>query len=196
LSGGTDSTISAGTTSSTGTTVAGTFGSLKLGADGSYTYTIDNTKASVQALKAGDKVTEVFTYTATDGSGLKTANLTITITGTNDAPVAVADVASATEAGGAANATAGTNPTGNVLTNDTDVDTGDTKTVSAILVGTTGTASNVTAASAAADTTGISGSFGTLHIGTDGSYSYTVNQSNASVQALLPTSTALTDTFT
>jgi len=195
LSGGTDSTISAGTTSSTGTTVAGTFGSLKLGADGSYTYTIDNTKASVQALKAGDKVTEVFTYTATDGSGLKTANLTITITGTNDAPVAVADVASATEAGGAANATAGTNPTGNVLTNDTDVDTGDTKTVSAIHAGNaTGTTGD--SAVAAGTATSKAGSFGTISINADGSYTYTVDNTNATVQALLPSSSALTDTFT
>ena len=66
---------------------------------------------------------------------LDSTTLTITITGTNDAPVAVAD----TNAGDAVTE-AGVNPgntpfagdasaTGNVLTNDTDVDTGDTKTV-------------------------------------------------------------------
>ena len=58
--------------------------------------------------------------------------LTITITGTNDAPVAVAD----TNAGDAVTE-AGVNPgntlsgdpsaTGNVLTNDTDVDAGDSQ---------------------------------------------------------------------
>ena len=48
----------------------------------------------------------------------------MTVTGTNDAPVAVADVAAATEGGSPV--------TGNVLTNDTDVDTTDTHTVSAV----------------------------------------------------------------
>ena len=71
--------------------------------------------------------------------------LTITITGTNDAPVAVAD-------GNAGDAVieSGVNPgntpfagdpsaAGNVLTNDTDVDTGDSKTVTAV----NGSAANV-----------------------------------------------------
>ena len=46
--------------------------------------------------------------------------------------VAVADTTTAVEAGGASNGTAGTDPTGNVLTNDTDPDSaanGETKTV-------------------------------------------------------------------
>ncbi|MFN9414967.1 MAG: LamG-like jellyroll fold domain-containing protein, partial [Pirellula sp.] len=58
--------------------------------------------------------------------------VTIGITDVNEAPVAVTDTATAVEAGGAANGTLGTNPSGNVLTNDTDVDTGDTRTVAGI----------------------------------------------------------------
>ncbi|PUE15613.1 hypothetical protein B9Z38_12780 [Limnohabitans sp. MMS-10A-160] len=193
----TATTVSANTTSSTGTSITGQYGTLVMGADGSYIYTIDNNNATVQSLKGStNTLTEVFTYTANDGTGAKTANLVVTVQGANDAPVAVADVASATEAGGVANGTPGVNPTGNVLTNDTDVDLGDTKAVSAIMAGIAGTPSPVTAANAAADTTGITGAHGTLKIGTDGSYSYTVNQSDAAVEALLPTSTPLTDTFT
>ena len=60
-------------------------------------------------------------YTMTDGQGATdTATLTITVTGVNDAPDAVNDVASATEDGAVV--------TGSVATNDTDVDVGDTRT--------------------------------------------------------------------
>ncbi len=53
----------------------------------------------------------------------------MTIQGANDAPSAVNDSIVAGEAGGVANGTGGSNPSGNVLTNDTDIDTGDTKSV-------------------------------------------------------------------
>ncbi|MFN9917459.1 MAG: VCBS domain-containing protein, partial [Pirellulaceae bacterium] len=81
-------------------------------------------------------LSDVFTYTATDAGGLtSTTQVTITIQGANDAPVGVDDTNIAVEAGGLANGTAGTNPTGNVLTNDTDVDSGDTKTVTDVAAG-------------------------------------------------------------
>ena len=79
--------------------------------------------------------TDAFQYTITDEHGAtSTATLTITITGTNDAPVAVADIAAVTvtKAGvaEAANRIANTSTaTGNVLTNDTDVDNGAALTV-------------------------------------------------------------------
>jgi hypothetical protein len=58
-----------------------------------------------------------------DAGGLSDlAQLTLTIDGRNDAPVALDDTASAVEAGGTANGTAGSDGTGNVLTNDTDPD--------------------------------------------------------------------------
>ncbi|MFN7628777.1 MAG: LamG-like jellyroll fold domain-containing protein, partial [Pirellula sp.] len=50
--------------------------------------------------------------------------LTVQLTDVNDAPSATIDTATAVEAGGMSNGNAGTNPTGNVLTNDTDVDSG------------------------------------------------------------------------
>ncbi len=99
------------------------------------------------------------------------------------------DTATAVEAGGVSNGTTGTNPTGNVLTNDTDVDAGDSKTVSGVVAGPSASAvgsvgSNVT------------GTYGSISIAADGSYTYTVNNSNAAVQALRTTANTLNDVFT
>ncbi|HQR97849.1 tandem-95 repeat protein [Polaromonas sp.] len=102
----------------------------------------------------------------------------ITIQGGNDGPVAVADTGTAVEAGTAA----GSNATGNVLTNDTDVDSGDTKTVSAITGGTVGSA--------------LVGTYGSVTLNADGTYTYVVNNANAAVNALRTSANTLTDTFT
>lgn len=58
--------------------------------DGSYTYTVNNDNTAVQALRtSGDTLDDVFTYTMDDSGGLdSTAQLTVTIQGANDAPVA------------------------------------------------------------------------------------------------------------
>ena len=50
-----------------GTSLAGTYGTLLLRADGSYTYTLANNQPNVQALSAGQTVTETFNYTVSDG---------------------------------------------------------------------------------------------------------------------------------
>src|SRR4051812_47970832 len=72
-----------------------------------------------------------------DSAGVQsTATVTMTITGVNDGPVAVADTGSAQEDGGAVTLTAAS-----LLANDTDVDTGDTKTL--VSVDDTGTAGSV-----------------------------------------------------
>ena len=64
----------------------------------------------------------VASYTVTDAHGATdTATLTITVTGTNDAPVAVADTDAGLE---------DSTITGSVATNDSDVDDGDTATLS------------------------------------------------------------------
>ncbi len=71
-----------------------------------------------------DTTTRTISFTINDGdANSNTLTRDITITRVNDAPVAVADTSIAVESGGTANGTAGTNPTGNVLTNDTDIDT-------------------------------------------------------------------------
>ncbi len=115
--------------------------------------------------------------------------ITVNVASVNDAPVSVSDSATAVEAGGVSNGTAGTNPTGNVLTNDTDVDNGDTKAVSGVAAGTVGSASGSVG-------TSVTGSFGSINIAANGAYTYTVDNTNASVQALRSTSNTLTDVFT
>ena len=86
--GNTGSVSSGSTYNSSSTQIVGTYGTLNIGADGSYTYTADQSAAD--ALDEGDVVTDVFTYTLTDGttSDNQTATLTITVTGINDTPVA------------------------------------------------------------------------------------------------------------
>ncbi|MGX1415654.1 VCBS domain-containing protein [Bradyrhizobium elkanii] len=184
-------TTSAALSSGAGTDVVGAHGTLHLNADGSYTYTVNNGQGAVEALRTfSDTLTDTFSYTVKDTTGATaTTTLTVTIHGADDAPVAVADIASATEAGGVNNGTAGANPTGNVLTNDTDVDAGDTKTVAGVAAGTTSAALSSGAGS------DVVGAHGTLHLNTDGSYTYTVNNGQGAVEALRTSSDTLTDTF-
>ena len=67
--------------------VAGTYGTLTLNADGTYTYTLNNSLPAVQALGAGERLLDVFTYTVRDNHGATGSNtLTVTINGTNDTP--------------------------------------------------------------------------------------------------------------
>ncbi len=193
--GKTVSGVTAGTAASAsgsvGASVTGSFGSINIASDGSYTYTVDNSNATVQALRtSGNTITDVFTYTMTDTAGAtSTTQITVTIQGANDAPTAMADTATAVEAGGVGNGTSGTNPTGNVLTNDTDVDSGDGKTVFGVAAGTVGSASGSVGAS-------VTGTYGSINIASDGSYTYTVDNSNATVQALRISGQAITDVFT
>src|SRR5205085_1204507 len=108
----------------------------------------------------------------------------------DDAPVGVDDAGSATEAGGTNNGTAGSNATGNVLTNDTDVDnTNASLVVSAIRTGAVeGSGSAGTLGS------GLVGAHGTLTLNANGSYGYAVNDGDAAVQALNAGQT-ITDSF-
>ncbi len=134
--------VAAGTVASAsgsvGTSVTGTYGSIQIAANGSYTYTVDNNNSTVQTLRtSAQTLTDVFTYTMRDTGGLtSTTQVTITIQGANDAPVATADNGIALEAGGISNGSAGSNAVGNVLSNDTDVDAGDTRTVAGVAAGT------------------------------------------------------------
>ncbi len=101
----------------------------------------------------------------------------ITVTSVNDNPLASTDSGTATEAGGVSNGTAGSNATGNVLTNDTDIDTGDTRSVS-------GVAAGVQASAAGSVGVSVSGLYGAINIGSAGAFTYTIDNSNATVQAL------------
>nr|WP_275660923.1 VCBS domain-containing protein [Vibrio brasiliensis] len=66
-------------------TVQGTYGTLVVKADGSYTYTLDNDSKAVQSLTSNDKPEESFTYKIVDADGDESeSTLTITVNGAND----------------------------------------------------------------------------------------------------------------
>ncbi|MDR1994742.1 VCBS domain-containing protein [Azonexus sp.] len=148
-----------GTAQNAGGALQGAYGQLTIQADGTYVYVIDNDNTTVNALQVGSTLTETFVYKVTKPGGeTSVARLTITIQGTNDAPIAENDTAAVAK-GGVQTAN------GNVLDNDTDVDAGDILSVSRAGA----------SAGALEDVTGsltIEGAYGTLTIHADGSYTY------------------------
>lgn len=100
----------------------GLFGDLTVSSDGAYSYSANS--AAAEALAANSAQQDIFSYTVRDAQGVTAiSGVNIRVTGQNDAPVALADVGSA-----------GENETKSfdVLVTDTDVDTGDAQTLSAV----------------------------------------------------------------
>ncbi|MEL4245318.1 VCBS domain-containing protein, partial [Shewanella xiamenensis] len=93
------------------------YGSFSLDQAGHWTYVSDNSQTAIQQLKAGETLTDSLTVQSVGGT---THTVTVTITGSNDAPVLTAQSQSITEDG--------TKLTGQMVA--TDVDTGDTLTFS------------------------------------------------------------------
>ena len=121
-------------------TQVGAYGTATLTtATGIVSYTLNNAATATQALTAGQNVTETFTVRVTDGTTTTAVNTVFNITGTNDAPVAVADSI-------ITDRSSFTNLPGWALTaNDTDVDSS-SLSVSAAVAG-----SGLTSASAASN---------------------------------------------
>ncbi|UVM71077.1 retention module-containing protein [Pseudomonas alvandae] len=70
-------------------TFTGTYGTLVLNADGSYTYTLNTSDADFKGLHGGGNGTETFAYTLTDADGdTSTANLVLQVHN-NDDPVII-----------------------------------------------------------------------------------------------------------
>ncbi|BBN53388.1 hypothetical protein TRE132_15130 [Pseudomonas chlororaphis subsp. aurantiaca] len=70
----------------------GTYGSIAVDSTGQWTYTLangsDGVASAVQSLKAGESHDEVFSVQVSDGlGGVNTQLVTVTVTGSNDAPV-------------------------------------------------------------------------------------------------------------
>ncbi|MDM0065115.1 DUF4347 domain-containing protein [Variovorax sp. J31P207] len=181
---------------------AGLYGTLTVNLNGGYQYVVDNDNPAVQALRlSGQTLVERFDYTLSDIEGLRDgAVLTVTIHGANDTPVGVIDVGNAVEAGGVNNGTPGSNATGNVLANDTDVDSaanGETRQVTGVrnvAPLAQGPLSVVNPGTTSGNGTVVIGVYGTLTLGADGSYSYTVFDNDPTVQRLVPGDT-LTEFF-
>lgn len=71
-----------------GVAIAGLYGSLTLSANGNYIYMLDNANALTNALTSGQAVADTFSYTIADlhGAGSAATTLTVSISGSNDAP--------------------------------------------------------------------------------------------------------------
>src|SRR5262249_22534320 len=69
----------------TATASANGYGTFTITADGTWTFTLDNSNATIEALKAGDAIADSFTVHSIDGTPQV---VTVTINGANDAPVA------------------------------------------------------------------------------------------------------------
>ncbi|MDO6565424.1 VCBS domain-containing protein, partial [Amphritea sp. 1_MG-2023] len=78
--------IDTGAVTGTTATLAGTYGTLTLDtASGAYSYS--KNAAAIEALDAGDAVSDLFTLTVTDADGaLVTQTFTVDVTGADDAP--------------------------------------------------------------------------------------------------------------
>jgi VCBS repeat-containing protein len=118
-----------------------------------------------------------FTINATDLAGnVSTSGVAITVTNVNELPAPIADAVAVNE-----DATALTTiRAAGVLGNDTDPDAGDTANlvVSTVLAGTNGPASSLSGGVAT-----VNGSFGALTIHSDGTYTYSPNNSSAEALA-------------
>ncbi|WP_343773612.1 type I secretion C-terminal target domain-containing protein, partial [Marinobacterium sediminicola] len=111
---------------------AGTYGTLTWNSTGGYTYTLyteqENAEAyaAVQALDSDDTpLTETFTYTLSDGDATDTADLVVTINGTNDTPTLTIQVGDSEvqESGllsGSSPSEADRTDSGTITLNDTD----------------------------------------------------------------------------
>lgn len=139
------------------------YGSFTITAAGVWTYTLDNTSTVVQALNNGDTLTDSFTVTTVDGTA---QTVTITINGSNDGAV-ISGTASGSviEAGGVANGAPGM-PTATGTLTDVDPDN------------TSNTFTPISTPKTSA------GGFGTFTMTALGTWAYTLDNSNGTVQAL------------
>ncbi len=161
-----------GSGANVGNSVAGTYGHLTLNSNGSYSYIADNA-VNIAAAATGSHPVDTFTYTVSDGLGGVTSS-TVSFT-VDRLPTVVADnpATQAVESGGTVS--------GSVLTNDSDRD-GDSLTVSQV----NGAGGNVG--------NSIAGTYGHITINSNGSYSYSADNTVAIDAAA--TGSHLTDTFT
>ncbi|MBR0869030.1 tandem-95 repeat protein [Bradyrhizobium tropiciagri] len=149
-----------------------------------HTLNVDPTSTVFDHLALNATETVVVSYDVTDVQGATVHQTdTVVITGVNDAPVGQNDTGSALEKGGVNNTSGGSQATGNVLANDTDVDSGDTRTVSAATSG----ANPITIGTPSAT------AHGNITLSANGTYTYAVNETDSAVQALRTGADTITD---
>ncbi|HEX4552139.1 retention module-containing protein [Pseudomonas sp.] len=166
-------------------TFTGTYGTLELHTDGTYTYTLNTTDADFKNLHGGGNGTETFTYTITDSDGdTSTANLVLQIHN-NDDPVIISglDVNGGELTVYEKNLSTGSAPDANALTQSgtftiTALDGVTTLTVGGIAVVTNGVAAGfpqsvTTPLGSTLTITGFNAATGVV------SYSYTLDHNDA-----------------
>lgn len=163
---------------------AGTYGSFSVTSAGVWSYTLNNSAANVQALGQGAAPTETFVITSADGT---TRSIVVTINGSNDAPIAVADTNSIAEGTTSAASIVTGDVTPGTAGQDRDVDTGASFTVTGVAAGTPASAAGNVA-------TAVNGTYGTVSIAADGSYTYTLDNSRVATNSLAAGQVA-SDTF-
>ena len=134
----------------------GSHGSLTIDTSGNWSYIADNNQAAIQQLGEGDSLTDTITVSAVDGT---THDITLTITGTNDAAIITgSNSATATEdsAGGDNNLVV----SGALAISDTDL--GEEFFIE----------------------TNLTGSYGTLSLNEDGQWTYVASNTQTSIQQL------------
>ncbi|WCP69316.1 VCBS domain-containing protein [Vibrio tubiashii] len=133
----------------------GTYGLFIIDATGEWSYTIYNDEPHLQALAKDEVVTESFTVFATDDLGTEVSQVvTVSVTGSNDAPILSGDTQ------GIVQEASGSNASGKLVVSDADV--GDSATFSIV--------SN--------------GSLGTLQVNALGEWTYVVDDTAPAVNAL------------
>ena len=154
--------------------------------DNTATWQLDASGLDLDFLDEGETITLEYAVTAEDDDGeTVTDNVTVTITGTNDAPIAVDDTG---------NVEVGTEFSGNVLTSsmggeDVELDAGDSFQVDRLTgFGTAQVISNTPGSSVTAV-----GTYGTITLGEDGSITYNADQ--AAAIALGSGQPAVSETF-
>ena len=138
--------------------VAGTYGTFTLGADGAWTYTLDNADADTDALGAGETGKDTFAVTSVDGTA---AQVVVTVTGSDDGAVIGGEL------------------TGSVTEDDATASTASGRlAVSDVDTALTGAQRRFTAQAS------VAGTYGTFTLGADGAWTYTLDNADADTDAL------------
>ena len=154
-----------------GSAVSGTYGTLTLNSDGSYSYDVTGNAATI-ALAEGATATDTFTYKVNDdetnagSKALDIGAITFTVTGINEVVTATDDNITINTKDESITVTNGSS---DAEANDVDGD-GDTLTITNFALGSTeGSGTTLPAGSE------IGGNYGTLLLNADGSYTYTIS---------------------
>ncbi|WP_168878864.1 S-layer family protein [Rhizobium sp. P28RR-XV] len=166
------SVVASGSQTANGSeSVTGTYGTLSVNANGTWSYVLDQSKAD--PLTASDHPQESFTVQLSDGQGgITTQTVVVMVNGTNDAPtisIASGDSASGavTEAGIGIADDSGHNTASGHLTG-ADVDSSQL-TWSLVATG----------SQTANGSQSVTGTYGTLNVNANGTWSYALDQSKA-----------------